>query len=86
MATLVLAATATPARVVSCRQDCGRLSGGWVIHSPKAIGSIGQYAELALVERKTQLTEQIVIDAKSHQTYFSQAIPSLSRSLALFSV
>jgi hypothetical protein len=38
MATLVLAATATPARIVSCRQDCGRLSGGWVIHIDKATG------------------------------------------------
>jgi hypothetical protein len=38
MATLVLAATATPACVVSCRQDCGRLSGGWVIHEDKATG------------------------------------------------
>jgi hypothetical protein len=38
MATLVLAATATPARIVSCRQDCGRLSGGLVIHAYKATG------------------------------------------------
>jgi len=42
MATLVLAATATPARVVGCRQDCGRLSGGWVIHDSKATGCIWQ--------------------------------------------
>ena len=38
MATLVLAATATPARIVSCGQYCGRLSGGWVIHAYKATG------------------------------------------------
>jgi hypothetical protein len=38
MATLVLTATATPARIVSCGQDCGRLSGGWVIHAYKATG------------------------------------------------
>jgi hypothetical protein len=38
MATLVLTAAATPARIVSCRQDCGRLSGGWVIHRDKATG------------------------------------------------
>ena len=42
MATLVLTATATPARVVGCREDCGRLSGGWVIHSDKATGYIWQ--------------------------------------------
>ena len=38
MATLVLAATATPARIVGRRQDCRRLSGGWVNHSDKATG------------------------------------------------
>lgn len=42
MATLVLAATATPARIISCGQDCGRLSGGWVIHAYKATGYIWQ--------------------------------------------
>ncbi|GDX20362.1 hypothetical protein LBMAG07_12830 [Actinomycetes bacterium] len=42
VATLVLAATATPARIVSCGQDCGRLSGGWVIHAYKATGYIWQ--------------------------------------------
>jgi hypothetical protein len=40
MATFVLAATAAPARVIGCREDCGRLSGGWVIHSDKATGYI----------------------------------------------
>ena len=38
MATFVLAATAAPARVVGCREDCGSLSGGWVIHAYKATG------------------------------------------------
>ena len=42
MATLVLAATATPARIVSCGQDSGRLSGDWVIHIDKATGYIWQ--------------------------------------------
>ena len=85
MATLVLAATATPARIVGRRQDCRRLSGGWVIHDYKAIGPIGEYAGFALDECKTQLTEQITIDANHQRIYFSQAIPSLSRSLAAFS-
>ena len=40
MATLVLAATATPASIVSCGQDCGRQSGGWVVHPYKARGYI----------------------------------------------
>ena len=42
MATLVLAATATPACVVGRRQDCRRLSGGWDIHAYKATGYIWQ--------------------------------------------
>ena len=42
MATFVLAATAAPARVVGCREDCGSLSGGWVIHAYKATGYIWQ--------------------------------------------
>jgi hypothetical protein len=85
MATFVLAATATPARVIGCRQDCRRLIGGWVIHDYKAIGSKGEYAESALGECRARLKEHSIFDANSDPTYFSQAIPSLSRSLAEFS-
>ena len=48
MATFVLTSTATPARIVSCRQDCGRLSGGWVVHTDKATGK--KYAEIYVLD------------------------------------